>query len=95
MKDEQFQKDLQKLNLLMRPSILNMFLFIKENIVCRNPDIQKYFNIEQSTCSNRVNSLIKSGLVNSSRQGIKIYYSIDRKATKDLFDSLKRQICNG
>ncbi|MCD4746154.1 MAG: metalloregulator ArsR/SmtB family transcription factor [Bacteroidales bacterium] len=53
-------------------------------------EIYNNLNIEQASASHHLNILKNKGLLNSKREGKKIYYSLATKALSELIDCINR-----
>ncbi|MBC8315500.1 MAG: helix-turn-helix transcriptional regulator [Bacteroidales bacterium] len=55
-------------------------------------EIYKKLSIEQPTASNHLNILKNKGILDSKREGKKIFYSLKHEKVKEIIDSLDRCI---
>ena len=72
----------------MRIAIIDML----QNKSLSVTEIYNNLNIEQASASHHLNILKNKGLLNSKREGKKIYYSLGTKALSELIDCINR--CN-
>ena len=69
-----------------RLKIIGLLIQYKE--LCAQ-DVQKHFYLEQSTTSHHLNTLRRVGIIQASKRGRNIYYSMNRTPLFDRLDAFK------
>lgn len=59
---------------------------LKKNKEMFAQDIERCFYLEQSTTSHHLNMLRRAGITKSRKEGRKVFYSIDYKSFKAIWD---------
>ena len=87
---EKYQELVTTFKALANEDRLKMIDLLKDNKEMSAQEVERHFYLEQSTTSHHLNTLKRSKITKSRKQGRHIYYSIDTKnASKHLDYFLK------
>lgn len=83
-----------RLTVLAEPMRLDILMIISKAGTCCANDILEHFDITQPTLSHHMSVLINNGLVNASKNGRFMNYSINKPAVSEL-KKVFEAICEG
>lgn len=79
---ELYQELVTTFKALANEDRLKILALLKENNEMSAQEVEKHFYLEQSTTSHHLNTLKRSKLTKSRKQGRHIFYSLDQKNSK-------------
>ncbi len=77
------------LSVLSHPLRLKILDYIHNNQPVCVSQIYKELDLEQSVTSNHLGYLRKAGVLNTARDGKKIFYSLDKSKLEQIFDKIR------
>ena len=87
---DQLKKEGKRLSIVSHPLRLMILDYIKKNEPVFVSQIYKDLKLEQSVTSSQLGYLRKADLLNTLREGKKVYYSINRENLSSLLEGIKK-----
>tara|TARA_B100000683_G_C12093860_1_gene392228 strand:+ start:194 stop:493 length:300 start_codon:yes stop_codon:yes gene_type:complete len=79
----------KRLSILSHPLRLKILDYIRINQPVYVSQIYKELNLEQSVTSNQLGYLRKAGVLNTTRDGKKIFYSLNKSKLEQILDNIR------
>jgi len=87
---EKLEKGASMLRAMAHPMRIAIIEMLSANKNLSVTDIYEKLNIEQATASHHLNMLKNKGVLESRRDGKKIYYSLKHEKVKEIISSMDR-----
>jgi len=86
---KQIEEHISKLKVLMHPVRFAIMVILVKNKKMTVTDIYKALSIQQAAVSNHLKLMKTNRILCSEREGQNIFYSVNDKALKSLFECIK------